>query len=572
MNKQKAIIGTIVLLSVLSGHLIAQSSGGNRSSSLPASGFAGLNKAGNPTPAIWAVAYGVKADSKFSTTATFTNGQNTIDCSFANDCNFTAADNGKICFGTTSSTNGTLVLPQGTLTVATAQTATCSGGNATGSTTHTGVFIWGSDDTTALQAADTAAGNACTTLQLPAGYMLTQAALFLTQSTSNCASTINGVYAGRSVYGEGITDTFLIVTPNFSFAGCTGGQSGKSCFFGTTSGTESDFTIWGGGNPVGGTHVVNLVEFGNGTRQFNVDLIGWCSTCASSVGMTSYSSQGLFSEGGVLYFGATQVQTGGSEFGFQLQGGFFQGPGVTLLVNSGTSAITYGNYFQGAAAGNGAAIEVAGTSWNYGDFFGCGSTCSDIRVDATGTVYLYGIKTAQQTGSGDNGIFLQASGAQAFVSGSSLKGVGTGGPINSVAGSKFYDLGGNTFSGGAGSSISGSYFGSASATGTGITAGAAVLSAGWGSTAAWTALAGANSFRGTITASGTGQAANPTITFTFPTPYQVAPSICNSTQVGGTQTQGTFATITGPSATAVTFTYSGTPGASNTIFVQVFCQ
>jgi len=68
-----------------------------------------------------------------------------------------------------------------------------------------------------------------------------------------------------------------------------------------------------------------------------------------------------------------------------------------------------------------------------------------------------------------------------------------------------------------------------------ITAAKLVLSAGWGNTpnAAWTALTGATqSVQGTITNGTAGLAANPTITYTFPTPYPLlAPTFCSAYQL-----------------------------------------
>jgi hypothetical protein len=113
--------------------------------------------------------------------------------------------------------------------------------------------------------------------------------------------------------------------------------------------------------------------------------------------------------------------------------------------------------------------------------------------------------------------------------------------------------------------------GVASATGTLVTAAKLVLSGTWGNTASWTTgPVGYNNFSGTITNSGTGQAANPTVTYTFPNPYPVPPQYCTMTQVGGTQAIGQFTAGT-PTSTGVTFTYSGTPSASSTEIVHGEC-
>lgn len=97
------------------------------------------------------------------------------------------------------------------------------------------------------------------------------------------------------------------------------------------------------------------------------------------------------------------------------------------------------------------------------------------------------------------------------------------------------------------------------------------LSGGWGTTAAATATAGfAQHFRTTITASGTGQAANPTITVTLPNALPAATTICTATMVGGTGTQTSINQTTN-SATAPVFTFNGTPGAASTYVVDFVC-
>jgi hypothetical protein len=137
----------------------------------------------------------------------------------------------------------------------------------------------------------------------------------------------------------------------------------------------------------------------------------------------------------------------------------------------------------------------------------------------------------------------------------------------------FFDACANTFTQGTIANSVINIYGSCSITGTNIAASNLVLSAGWGTTAAWTNLSGTTQqTNGLITASGTGQAANPTITYTFPTPFIQAPIACFALQVGGTQSA--VANPFTPSAltkTGVVFTYNGTPGAGNTLQVVVQC-
>jgi len=142
---------------------------------------------------------------------------------------------------------------------------------------------------------------------------------------------------------------------------------------------------------------------------------------------------------------------------------------------------------------------------------------------------------------------------------------------------KWFDLGGpNTISGTftAGGSA---YIGANSVTGVTITAAKLVLSGGWGASAAWTALSGQTRLiQGTITNTGAGQAANPTITYTFPTPFIDATNVvCEAHQVGGTQAILAATEFLTPSAltiTGVTFTYNGTPTVNLTEVIQINCD
>jgi hypothetical protein len=144
---------------------------------------------------------------------------------------------------------------------------------------------------------------------------------------------------------------------------------------------------------------------------------------------------------------------------------------------------------------------------------------------------------------------------------------------------KIFDDCGNTFTNGttANTITAGTYFNSCSVTGTTITAAKLVLSGGWGASAAWTALSGNTRLvQGTITNTGAGQGASPTITYTFPTPFiNVSSVVCSVSQVGGTQAVLAATAIWPPSSlttTGVVFTYPGTPTVNLTEIVQISCD
>ncbi len=103
--------------------------------------------------------------------------------------------------------------------------------------------------------------------------------------------------------------------------------------------------------------------------------------------------------------------------------------------------------------------------------------------------------------------------------------------------------------------------------GTATVAGDYALSAGWGTTASVTVAAGSDDQRGQITvaATGTGQAANPTITFTFKdgawtsSPFYIVKR--NDANV--LPNEGTAPTSWTQTTTVLTITFNGTPTAAN---------
>jgi hypothetical protein len=238
---------------------------------------------------------------------TFTNGQATIDCTFSNDCNFTSADNGKICFGTNLTTDvsagspGTAtILPEGTLTVVTAQTATCSGGNSTATTVHNGVLVWGLDGAPALNTAWAAciALNGCT-FRLPAApVVIDSAGVGLTHCGGIVAGTpcILSFGFGRIVVsGWGAHTSLLIPTPNFASTNCTGGTSTSSlniaCFFGGAEvGRYQDFGVFGAGQSTlaAGFNGKSILLFqGNGSYNTYIDrvlLLSWGTRTTGMIG------------------------------------------------------------------------------------------------------------------------------------------------------------------------------------------------------------------------------------------------------------------------------------------------
>lgn len=103
------------------------------------------------------------------------------------------------------------------------------------------------------------------------------------------------------------------------------------------------------------------------------------------------------------------------------------------------------------------------------------------------------------------------------------------------------------------------------------TTGELALSAGWGTTASKVLYAGTGqTCEWTITSSGTGQGANPTITDTLVNGLPTGNTLCEMRMVGGTGTV-TLLDNTTLSATAPVFTFAGTPVAASTYTILRRC-
>jgi hypothetical protein len=102
------------------------------------------------------------------------------------------------------------------------------------------------------------------------------------------------------------------------------------------------------------------------------------------------------------------------------------------------------------------------------------------------------------------------------------------------------------------------------------------LSGGWGSTASVSGAAGfSQTCQMTISSSGSGEAANATITWTLPTALPAATTVCTANLVGGTITglagTGILLNNTTLSATAPIFTFAGLPVAGTTTIIAFRC-
>lgn len=264
----------------------------------------------SPVNGINAITFGVTANTQFRSDATTVNTSKIVTCP---DCLFTSADVGKIVWvQNTFNINTSLILAQDTIaTVNSATSITTTSNAATASQSGNAFIVWGTDDTTALAAAWTAAqanGNQCRSVILPMGQMLTQ----LPQFNSLAATCITSatLYNQPGIFGAGKNSTYIIPTPNFNFAGCN-----PACFLGYTPTIAKGFSFQGFGlNPAGGNGRTLAANAGGFVTD--MDLAYWCLSCAGSIGLAVSGAGSGTNFGGSEAFGATGifVTSAGAQF------------------------------------------------------------------------------------------------------------------------------------------------------------------------------------------------------------------------------------------------------------------
>jgi hypothetical protein len=590
----------------------------------------------DPQQSVSPLAYGAKWDVKAVTDCTFTNASNVVACPSAESKFTTSASLGQLAFGTThpqamttgcNGVNcGSVVIPlgfictitnDGSVSLGTSYPA-CAADNATAACTPNSTtlcdLVWGTqDDSTAIQAAVAAAwtGNSCKAVVFPSGmafFTVPSGGLLnvVIPQGSPCSGTRIADYsqAGPMVYGAGPANSVLVPLPSVNFANCTGGNSATACIAGPPNWFAHDWGVWGFGQADNGTtHNNKLIEFygvspsDTATSAWNMAFNGWETASAGSRGFNVNYGAGVLYFSNIISegFGNTNcfLQSAGGNLtvsGLDCFGSSGGAAAASLEIGSGSFINSTGGQYWGGNINSVSASDVyfsgTNTTFNsFGDvFIGIQNGNNDFVFRwATGsgtTLNLSGanISGSNTTGGGNSYVFFCASGStcpinaySSFIaaSGSKMAMFLTGG-ANMF---NFNDACGNTFTQGGVANSALNIFGSCSITGTTVAAGNLVLSAGWGSTAAWSNLSGSTQqTNGTITASGVGQAANPTITYTFPTPFLQTPTVCFGLQVGGTQTA--VANPFTPSAlskTGVTLTYNGTPVAGNTLQVVIQC-
>lgn len=495
----------------------------------------------------------------------------------------------------------------------------CAANNASacvgGGVSQTGTIcalVWGTqDDSTAIQNAATAAwgnGNSCNALEFPAGMAFftvpSGGLLRVTVPGGNPCGTLisDATQTGSVVFGQGMGTTTLVPLPTVNFANCTGNT--KACINPPNNIFAHDFSVQGFGNNDNSAHAINLFEldgYGPGCTAmaaWNMSFNNWEGSSATSQGFAmnfgcgvQYASNIIAEAFGNIpcYLGSAGANNNLTVSALDCFGSAGGNNGYSLLANGPGNINSTGSMYWGGniSSGSSAAAAMQGSVVfnSFGDIFMGPSNSSVAAADfgiympgGTNRLILSGSTVIEpNSAANQNRLFYCSGGATCniFSYGSTLKSSANGVMFYSAGSTiNFTDSCANAYTaGGVANNGTVNFFGSCSITGTPIAAGNLVLSAGWGTTAAWSALSGSTQqVFGTITASGTGQGANPTITYTFPTAFLATPTGCFALQVGGTQA-GVAIPFT-PSAlskTGVTFTYNGTPGAGNTLAVQIQC-
>lgn len=521
-----------------------------------ASNSTGVNASGNPTPALWPPAFGVKADVNWRYDATTVSTTPTVTCP---DCAFVPSrDVGKCIQVTSNPSSGVVNLsaanasPCLTILSVNSATSVTASGNATASVTGTGVVVWGTDDTVGWQAVDAAAAasDLCPAIEIPVGTSWVTKGMWATQSAKCNGPGFTIPYTFREIFGVGPNESYIFVGGNFDYTTCL-----AVCFGGTANAINQlhDFSIWAAGinNQCSGTNgKIGLAITGFEASGILVE--GWCPNATGFTAVKMLNQQVVANVIGILDAGGIGLDVAKSQA--EIHNGTFQGGEILIEALGSLTCIQCNN--AGTYGGN-PGVDVSGVLYSHDSIWQSPGSENAIQVESGGVAFLQNDQVGLNVAS-SAGLVIENGGAAHAINTAFAGGSGSW-PIFSFASGKFFDEGGNTTSGAGANSLSGPYFGDLSTKALKIVAANLVLSGGWGTTAAWTSLSGYSSWAGTLTASGTGQGATPTIGFTFPTQYFAAPQFCVITILGTTQvTPGSFSP-SGLTATGVNFVYSGTP-------------
>ena len=560
----------------------------------------------------------------------WTTANTTITCGSSH---FTAADIGKRVFGYATcnafssliNTNATslALTTSAQLTIATQAGTTATFSGAAGASFiasgNTHCLIWGNPDDAGAALMDTAAQAAsfCPLMHFAAAYYMFTDPHFYTQPTA-CGnagtvyqgSTGNIFYAGGyGLEGRGRGETVIYVTPGFpENSNCTHGLASTSCFVQPLEGEWRDFQISGGLNSQA-TNVVTsggttLIEFDGPGAVHNFNCLNWGAGNGTVIGwkFENWEQAVEVDNSGCGGTGVVATGPGGSGFtGFRVRVenspialsiiqpgtntcydcGFYEsqfGPASTGIVQNtaGATLQLYNGSIQNPSALASAVGYLSATTGggefdaDHTRFVGSGTGWTGISCTAGCLNILY--RTIFAAGGTNNSSIVCTAACTNIINASSLAASGTGHTYSDGSASSILaDMGSNTLTnGGAGNSVTGKIYGSASISFSTLATGNVSI------TTCGTSTAGTfsgSSLKGqfTITFAGT-PGTTCTATVTFPTVFLQAP-ICTWYDVGGTNVVATSIVNGAVSATSTAVTISGpTFTNGNTEILQYACS
>lgn len=414
------------------------------------------------TNVIFTTDYGVKANTQWDNTATWTAG-GAVTLSFAG---VTSADAGKACTGITA--GGANTLPTATITSVTDTSHfQCGSGSSSGS----GVVAWGTDDTAAMQSAWNAmiAGTSAQGSAAPTcggGFVMPQGMIWLTANPATQAGVPSSCgqfdtnFPLWNVRGAGRGTTILFLAPSFgwnstSAGGCRFASLATTCLFFPTYTNTSDFTVTAMAYKPTVSAPASVLTIGTGSVLYNVAIIN------TGLGVANLHCMTLSGQGSTLFYPTIDGACGGSSDGI-----FVTALGATIVsgydngglnVGSGAEVVDYGGFYNsGTLAVD--SIAISGTMHMYDtrtNGTGVANTpaCSlntNAVLDIHGSTVSPNIGSCVTTSTGA-GIFFRGNNATVYMRNATVTGgAGAfGGAINSNSktGLKVYDFGGNTISG-----------------------------------------------------------------------------------------------------------------------------
>lgn len=398
--------------------------------------------------------FGAKFDVQTVPDAAVTSGSNIITCPNS-DCHFlTTAKVGHIVFATlgngSSCQDNATSLPQTTIQSIDSDTQIHTVGNAsagTGTAIH--CLAWGTDDTTAINAA-WASGGCTTNFQMPQGKTFISAPIWQTVAGCLPVTSAGNGYQGPIVHGASVTGTYVIPVPNFSFGTCGSGTNG-ACIGNPNISDYENFNVWGLGVQCATTHTANLFLIGLATRFINVNLVGWCARGGGTalIGANVIGVTDIINYSGFNFFGTVSLQLSSTNIFFgnsATSSNTFAVTGICGVVyNTNSSVFSTSNFFQTCTTiGTGATLTSINSSYQANDAPG-----ASISLGTNSTLNLLSNDLVANGGSGLNGvigIFYGSTGATVRASYSTINGGVSGGiSVNGVAGNTFYDVIANKF-------------------------------------------------------------------------------------------------------------------------------